>query len=241
MNAESIILEARDIAIHYGGVKALDGVSFQLEKGEIHGLIGPNGAGKSTVIDAITGRRKLTRGSVRLDGRDISGLDIIQRRRRGLARSFQRTSIFANLDVREQVVLAAHKVGADAPEQEALEVMGQLDLLSVAHVPAKDLGYGQQRRLDLALALVGRPMVLLLDEPMAGLSPQESRELAEHLLQLARDWNVSVLLVEHDTDILFDISDTVTVFELGRVIANGSPETVRTHPRVKQAYLGSAA
>lgn len=241
MNAESIILEARDIAIHYGGVKALDGVSFQLRKGEIHGLIGPNGAGKSTVIDAITGRRKLTRGSVRLDSQDISELDIIQRRRRGLARSFQRTSIFANLDVREQVVLAAHKVGADAPEPEALEVMGQLDLLSVAHVPAKDLGYGQQRRLDLALALVGRPMVLLLDEPMAGLSPQESRELAEHLLQLTRDWDVSVLLVEHDTDILFDISDTVTVFELGRVIANGSPEAVRTHPRVKQAYLGSAA
>ncbi|MGB6009544.1 ABC transporter ATP-binding protein [Castellaniella sp.] len=241
MNAESIILEARDIAIHYGGVKALDGVSFQLRKGEIHGLIGPNGAGKSTVIDAITGRRKLTRGSVRLADQDISELDIIQRRRRGLARSFQRTSIFANLDVREQVVLAAHKVGADAPEPEALEVMEQLDLLSVAHVPAKDLGYGQQRRLDLALALVGRPMVLLLDEPMAGLSPQESRELAEHLLQLTRDWDVSVLLVEHDTDILFDISDTVTVFELGRVIANGSPEAVRTHPRVKQAYLGSAA
>jgi len=241
MTTESTILEARDVAIHYGGVKALDGVSFALRKGEIHGLIGPNGAGKSTVIDAITGRRRLTRGAVRLGGEDITALSVIERRKKGLARSFQRTSVFPNLGVQAQIRLAAHKLGAASPDQETLDVMEQLDLVEVAGVPAQDLGYGQQRRLDLALALVGRPIVLLLDEPMAGLSPQESSDLAQHLVALSRRWQVSVLLVEHDTDILFSISDTVTVFELGRVIANGCPADIRAHPRVQQAYLGSAA
>lgn len=241
MTSSDTILEVADVAIHYGGVKALDGVSFNLTKGEIHGLIGPNGAGKSTVIDAISGRRKLTRGGIRLSGRDITHCSVIERRRQGLARSFQRTSVFPNMTVSAQIGLAAHKIGADAPEQDTQRVMEQLDLSGVADAAAKSLGYGQQRRLDLALALVGRPCVLLLDEPMAGLSPQESADLASHLRRLAADWGVSILLVEHDTDTLFSISNGVTVFELGRVIASGSPEDVRAHPRVREAYLGSAA
>jgi branched-chain amino acid transport system ATP-binding protein len=241
MTSSDTILEVTDVAIHYGGVKALDGVSFNLTQGEIHGLIGPNGAGKSTVIDAISGRRKLTRGSIRLAGQDVTRCSVIERRRRGLARSFQRTSVFPNMTVSSQVGLAAHKVGADSPGHDAQRVMDQLDLSGVADAAAKSLGYGQQRRLDLALALVGRPSVLLLDEPMAGLSPQESGDLASHLCRLAVDWGVSILLVEHDTDTLFSISHRVTVFELGRVIAGGSPEDVRAHPRVREAYLGSAA
>lgn len=241
MTSADTILEVADVAIHYGGVKALDGVSFNLTRGEIHGLIGPNGAGKSTVIDAISGRRKLTRGSIRLAGQDVTRCSVIERRRQGLARSFQRTSVFSNMTVSAQVGLASHKVGADSPRQDAQRVMDQLDLSGVADAAAKSLGYGQQRRLDLALALVGRPSVLLLDEPMAGLSPQESADLASHLCRLAVDWGVSILLVEHDTDTLFSISHGVTVFELGRVIASGSPEDVRAHPRVREAYLGSAA
>lgn len=241
MTSADTILEVADVAIHYGGVKALDGVSFNLTRGEIHGLIGPNGAGKSTVIDAISGRRKLTRGSIRLAGQDVTRCSVIERRRQGLARSFQRTSVFPNMTVSAQVGLASHKVGADFPRQDAQRVMDQLDLSGVADAAAKSLGYGQQRRLDLALALVGRPSVLLLDEPMAGLSPQESADLASHLCRLAVDWGVSILLVEHDTDTLFSISHGVTVFELGRVIASGSPEDVRAHPRVREAYLGSAA
>jgi branched-chain amino acid transport system ATP-binding protein len=145
------------------------------------------------------------------------------------------------MTVASQINLAAHKVGAEAPEQDMRRVMDQLDLSGVADAAAKSLGYGQQRRLDLALALVGRPAVLLLDEPMAGLSPQESADLASHLLRLTADWGVSILLVEHDTDTLFSISNGVTVFELGRIIASGSPEEVRAHPRVREAYLGSAA
>ncbi|MBL8388512.1 MAG: ABC transporter ATP-binding protein [Hydrogenophaga sp.] len=237
----SYVLEARDVAIHYGGVKALDGVSLTLEKGQIRGLIGPNGAGKSTVIDVITGRRRLTRGQVWLDGEDVSALGAVERRRRGLSRSFQRTSIFLGMPVRKQVELASYKMGVSDSAADADAVLQELDLARLGHVVAEDLGYGEQRRLDLALALVGRPKLLMLDEPMAGLSVKESLDLARHLKALTSRWEVSVLLVEHDMDVVFGISDAVTVFELGRVIASGEPAQVRADPRVREAYLGSAA
>jgi branched-chain amino acid transport system ATP-binding protein len=235
------VLQTADVAIHYGGVKALDGVDLTLERGQIRGLIGPNGAGKSTVIDAITGRRRLTRGRVTLKGEDVSALGVVERRARGLSRSFQRTSIFAQMPVRKQVELAASTMGMADPGADADDVLRELDLDELGDVTAADLGYGQQRRLDLALALVGQPTVLLLDEPMAGLSVRESLDLAQHLKQLSARRNVSVLLVEHDMDVVFGISDVVTVFELGRVIADGTPAAVRADPRVRSAYLGSAA
>jgi len=235
------VLQAEDVAIHYGGVKALDGVALTLERGQIRGPIGPNGAGKSTVIDAITGRRRLTRGRVRLGGEDVTTLGPVERRRRGLSRSFQRTSVFGQMRVRRQVELAAHSMNPEGSEADAEAVLRELDLLARADDVAEDLGYGEQRRLDLALALVGRPTVLLLDEPMAGLSVKESLDLAQHLKALTSRWNVSVLLVEHDMDVVFGISDVVTVFELGRVIASGEPAAVRADPRVREAYLGSAA
>jgi len=235
------VLEAKDVAIHYGGVKALDGVDITLEKGQIRGLIGPNGAGKSTVIDAITGRRALTRGSVTLDGEDVSKMGAVQRRLRGLSRSFQRTSIFGGMLVGTQVELASYKMGIPDSVADAKAVLKELDLDRLSHALAENLGYGDQRRLDLALALVGRPKVLMLDEPMAGLSVKESHDLAQHLKALTSRWEVSVLLVEHDMDVVFGISDAVTVFELGRVIASGDPAAVRANPRVREAYLGSAA
>ncbi|MBR0564714.1 ABC transporter ATP-binding protein [Azoarcus sp. L1K30] len=235
------VLQAEDVAIHYGGVKAVDGVSLTLEKGQIRGLIGPNGAGKSTVIDAITGRRRLTRGKVMLGTEDVSALGVVDRRMRGLSRSFQRTSVFGQMSVRKQVELASHKMGVSDSAADADAVLEELDLRPLANVIAEDLGYGEQRRLDLALALVGHPSVLLLDEPMAGLSVQESHDLAHHLTALTSRRDVSVLLVEHDMDVVFGISDVVTVFELGRVIASGAPSDVRADPRVREAYLGSAA
>jgi branched-chain amino acid transport system ATP-binding protein len=237
----SYVLQAQDLAVHYGGVKALDGVGITLEKGQIHGLIGPNGAGKSTVIDAITGRRKLTRGTVLLDGEDVSHMGAVERRMRGLSRSFQRTSIFGGMAVRRQVELASYKMGVADSAGDAGAVLKELDLDRLGQTIAEDLGYGEQRRLDLALALVGRPKLLMLDEPMAGLSVQESQDLARHLKALTARWEVSVLLVEHDMDVVFGISDVVTVFELGRVIASGEPASVRANPRVREAYLGSAA
>jgi len=235
------VLQARDVAIHYGGVKAVDGVDMTLARGQIRGLIGPNGAGKSTVIDAITGRRPLTRGQVLLRGEDVSALGATERRRRGLSRSFQRTSIFTQMPVRKQVELAAYKMNVADPHADADDVLRELALDALQDATAADLGYGQQRRLDLALALVGAPTVLLLDEPMAGLSVKESLDLAQHLKSLAQRRNVSVLLVEHDMDVVFGISDVITVFELGRVIAQGEPAAVRADPRVREAYLGSAA
>ncbi len=235
------VLQAEDVAIHYGGVKALDGVALTLEKGQIRGPIGPNGAGKSTVIDAITGRRRLTRGKVLLDGEDVTALGAVERRRRGLSRSFQRTSIFTGMTVRRQVELASHQMGMADSDADADAVLQELDLARLSEMIAEDLGYGEQRRLDLALALVGRPKLLMLDEPMAGLSAKESHDLARHLKALTSRWDVSVLLVEHDMDVVFGISDAVTVFELGRVIASGDPATVRADARVREAYLGSAA
>ena len=199
------------------------------------------GAGKSTVIDAITGRRPLTRGQVILDGQDVSQLGAVARRRLGLSRSFQRTSIFNGMPVRKQVELASYKMGMSDSAADAEAVLEELDLARLGNVMAEDLGYGEQRRLDLGLALVGRPTVLLLDEPMAGLSVKESLDLAQHLKALTSRWEVSVLLVEHDMDVVFGISDVITVFELGRVIAQGAPAEVRANPRVREAYLGSTA
>lgn len=235
------LLEAQGLRKSFGGVQAVQGVSLRLAAGELLALIGPNGAGKSTVIDAITGRRRLTRGRVLLDGEDVTALGAVERRRRGLSRSFQRTSIFAGMAVRRQVELASHRMGVANSGADADAVLEELDLARLSHMVAEDLGYGEQRRLDLALALVGRPKLLMLDEPMAGLSVKESHDLARHLKALTSRWEVSVLLVEHDMDVVFGISDAVTVFELGRVIASGDPASVRADARVREAYLGSAA
>lgn len=230
-------LEAKGLSVRYGGISAVESVSLQLQPGEIRGLIGPNGAGKSTFIDALSGRRATAAGSVHLQGNDVSDLDVVERRLLGLSRSFQRTSIFPAMRIGEQIELAASKIADGDPE----EVMRELGLDRMAHRHANEIGYGDQRRLDIALALVGRPSVLLLDEPMAGLSIEESMNLAEHLRNLARHWSVSVLLVEHDMEVVFGISDSITVLETGKLLAEGKPDEIRAHPKVRAAYLGSAA
>ncbi|MFZ2948205.1 MAG: ABC transporter ATP-binding protein [Desulfuromonadaceae bacterium] len=233
---EEYALQVENITVRYGGVIAVNGLSFNLKRGEIRGLIGPNGAGKSTVIDAISGRRAST-GRVQLEGRDISTLNVIQRRRGGLSRSFQRTSVFPSMRVREQLELAASRI-KDCNVDELLIEFG---LEKLQDRICSEIGYGDQRRLDLSLAFIGKPRVLLLDEPMAGLSVEESWRLAEHLQSLTRNWGVSLLLVEHDMEIVFGISDVVTVLESGKKIAEDKPEVVRADPHVRAAYLGSAA
>jgi branched-chain amino acid transport system ATP-binding protein len=233
--AETFAIEGEGLTRRYGGFTALDAVRIAVPDGEIRGLIGPNGAGKSTLIDVLSGRADDWQGTVRLRGADISALTVQQRRRSGLARSFQRTNIFPELAVREQLEVAAWR--AETPNVD--EVLHEMGLTGIAHMRAADVSYGDRRRLDLALALIGRPTALLLDEPAAGLSMKESVALAELLRDLASRWRVTVLLVEHDMDVVFSICDRITVLHLGRVLAEGTPAEIRAIPEVVTAYLGS--
>lgn len=228
-------LEAEGLTRRYGGFTALDNVSIRLKRGEIRGLIGSNGAGKSTCMDVLTGRGARPIGRVMLEGRDISHLSALERRRAGLARSFQKTNIFPELTVREQLALAARNAERDNSE----EVLSELGLMPYADVPAADISYGDQRRVDVALAVIGQPKVLLLDEPAAGLTMQESLTLARMLRDLAERWKLTVMLVEHDMEVIFSICDHLTVLHLGRLLTEGSPQEVRNNPEVVQAYLGS--
>ena len=187
-------------------------------------------------MDVLCGRGGPTAGRVVFNGNDITGLSAQARRRAGLARSFQKTNIFPDLEVRKQVELAARMAEIDNTD-EVLDVLG---LSELGGRRAADIAYGDQRRLDLALALVGRPSVLLLDEPAAGLSIKESLVLARLLKDLATSWKVTVLLVEHDMEVIFTVSDRITVLNLGKVLAEGSCEEIRANTEVVRAYLGSS-
>jgi branched-chain amino acid transport system ATP-binding protein len=230
-------LEGIGLTRRFGGFVALDGVDITVERGEIRGLIGPNGAGKSTLIDVLSGRAKNRGGRVVLNGEDISALTPQERRRRGMARSFQRTNIFPELTVEQQLRVASWAVS----DADIDEVLGELNLGALADVPAGDVSYGDQRRLDLALSLVGRPSVLLLDEPAAGLTVEESFSLARILRDLANRWNVTVLLVEHDMQVVFSICDRISVLHLGRTLSEGTCAEIRVNPTVVAAYLGTEA
>jgi branched-chain amino acid transport system ATP-binding protein len=233
---ENYVLKGVGLTRRYGGFAALDNVNISLVSGEVRGLIGSNGAGKSTLMDALSGRG-LTSGSVHLEGTDVTALNPRERRRAGLARSFQKTSIFPDLSVEEQIRLSTR--GAEF--NNADEVMEELSLTKLAKRRAHDISYGEQRRLDLALALAGRPKVLLLDEPAAGLTVEESLKLAALLRDLAKRWGVTVLIVEHDMEVIFSICSHLTVLHLGKILAEGSPTEVRAMPQVISAYLGSTA
>lgn len=234
--AETVAIEGRGLTRPFGGFFALRGVDITVPRGEIRGLIGPNGAGKSTLIDVLSGRADHWSGSVSMFDTDISTMSVQQRRRAGLARSFQRTNIFPDMTIIDQLEIAAH--AAETPNID--EIMAELNLTALAFRRAADISYGDQRRLDLALALIGRPKILLLDEPAAGLSIKESLELAHGLKDLVARWGVTVLLVEHDMEVVFSICDRITVLHLGAILAEGTPDQIRGIPEVVTAYLGSS-
>ena len=231
------MIEGHNLTRRYGAVAALRDASISVPEGEIRGLIGPNGAGKSTLIDVLSGRAENAGGTVSIQGRDVTRLSAQERRVAGLGRSFQRTNIFANLTIADQLEIAGFTVS----EPNVEEVMAELGLLEVADEVAGQTSYGIQRRVDLALALIGRPKVLLLDEPAAGLSAAESIALSKMLRDLVHRWRVTVLIVEHDMEVVFSICDRITVLHLGQILTEGTPAQIRTSPEVVKAYLGSAA
>lgn len=232
------MLRIEDLSVSYGSVKALDAVNLAVsQKGVLHGVIGPNGAGKSTLMDAITGRCKPTQGRVLMNGIDITSRPIEWRRRMGMSRSFQRTSIFPGITVGQQLEMVATQLG----EKNLHSILDTLELNEIYDLMADSIAYGDQRRVDIALALVGQPSLMLLDEPAAGLSTAETVKLFEHLLAVVRQRNVTALVVEHDVEAVFKFCDAITALDLGRLLTTGTPAEVRVHPDVISAYLGSSA
>ncbi|MGC2783241.1 MAG: ATP-binding cassette domain-containing protein [Roseiarcus sp.] len=232
------MLEIDKLSVSYGTVHALQEVDLEIAgEGVLHGVIGPNGAGKSSLLDAVSGRRRPTAGSIRYRGQDITRRSVAWRRRRGMARSFQRTNIFQDLTVREQLSLVAWRLGDDRVS-DVIEVM---DLGDYLEERAGQIAYGVQRRVDVALALIGRPQLLLMDEPGAGLSAEETLRLFQHVRDLVGERRIAAVVVEHDVEAVFACCEVVTVLDLGRHLATGTPAEIRADQRVITAYLGSAA
>jgi branched-chain amino acid transport system ATP-binding protein len=239
------LLSAQDVSVRYGSLAALAGVDLCIHDGKRHALIGPNGAGKTTLLNVIGGSTKPHRGTVRFNGRDVSRLGPAARARRGINRIHQRPAVFPTLTATENVVVAAlprvirrrgWRPGGRrrAAHHRAGPLLEQMGLTDVAAVPAGHLAHGQRRQLEIAMALAGRPRLLLLDEPAAGLSATEVGRLVELLRALPRA--VAVLLVEHRLDLVYALSDAVTVLRDGRTLAAGTPDEIRTSPLVRQAY-----
>lgn len=230
----------------FAGVTALNDVSFATKRGAITAVIGPNGAGKTTLINLISGHLFATRGQLTLDDVDISRLSPHRRARSGIARTFQRSRVFADMTVAENMVLGQYRErvgtlpfqGLRRLQQQAAQVLDEQNLTGLRNAVAEDLSHGDQRRVEIARALVARPAVLLLDEPAAGMSADERAVLKADLLAL-RDRGLEILLVEHDLDLVMSVADDVVVLDFGSVIARGRPEAVTKVPDVQRAYMGS--
>ena len=241
------MIEVRELRRAFGGVVALDGVSLQIAQGERRAVIGPNGAGKTTLINILAGEIPATEGAVRLAGQDVTRLRSWQRARIGLAHVYQRTELFPPLSARENVALAVgarrgpYRVFRAPPRSEYVEAGAMLERVGLAGregVLVRALSHGERRQLELAVALAQRPRVLLLDEPTAGMSPAETARITELIAGLDRA--LTILIVEHDMDVVFRLADRVTVLHEGRVIADGTAADVRGDVRVHDVYLGKA-
>ena len=242
------LLEIERLSKHFGGVVASDAISLALGPGELHAIIGPNGAGKTTLIGQLTGEIAPDGGRIRFGSRDITALPVYRRSRIGLARSFQISSLFPEFTALDNVALAvqAHsghsfRFWRDARREQALReparrALDRVALAGRADTRVADLSHGERRQLEIAMALATRPRLLLLDEPMAGMGPEESLRLVDTLRQLKG--GVTILLVEHDMDAVFALADRISVLVYGRIIASGDPAAIRADARVREAYLG---
>lgn len=251
------MLRVDDIQLAFGGVKALSGVSVHAKVGKITSVIGPNGAGKTSLFNVISGFYRPQRGSVVLDGQDISAFKPSQRAYCGMSRTFQNIALFHGMSVLDNIKLGAHtrlKSGvlsaglrlwktrteeADLSRDIQRDIIGLLELDHVQHHAVEDLAYGLQKRVELARALVMKPKILLLDEPVAGMNREEKREMSRFIVDVRNNWNTTVLLIEHDMSMVMGISDSIVVLSFGRPIASGTPDEVRSNPDVIKAYLGA--
>jgi ABC-type branched-subunit amino acid transport system ATPase component len=243
-------LQTKNLVKKFGGFVVTDDVSLNVEEGARHALIGPNGAGKTTLINLLTGFLTPTSGSVILNGKTVTGMAQHARVKQGLVRTFQINQLFADMTVLEAVTMAVcerlglgtkwwRPIGAfTAAVDEAAELLTRLRLADVAYEKTRNLAYGRQRLIEIALALAVRPRVLLLDEPAAGVPTMESRELFETIAQLPRD--VTILLIEHDMDLVFRFAERISVLVSGSVLMDDVPDAIARDPRVKEVYLGES-
>lgn len=255
MSANAEMLKVAGLQMRFGGLLAVDGIDFEVRRDEVFAIIGPNGAGKTTVFNCVGGFYRPTAGDVVLDGHPIAGLASHQIARKGLVRTFQNIRLFKSLTVVENLLVAQHRQVKSGllhglfatsayrhAEKAALERaamwLERMNLTSVANRPAGTLSYGHQRRLEIARCMITGPRLLMLDEPAAGLNPQEKIELQQLIDALRREFGVSLLLIEHYMSLVMGVSDRILVMEHGRPIVIGTPEAVRNDPRVIKAYLG---
>ncbi|WP_378945819.1 ABC transporter ATP-binding protein [Mesorhizobium sp. ANAO-SY3R2] len=236
------LLTTQGLSRHFGGLRAVDNVDFSLDPGEIRAVIGPNGAGKTTFVSLVCGRFAPTSGSIRFDGQDITAMPAHLRVRLGIAYTFQITSVFAKLSVYDNVALPVQRTLTDGRSRGAvchgaMEALERVGLANRADVPAGALAYGHQRLLEVAMGLALKPRLLILDEPTQGLSDGEIDNFIGLVREIARD--ATVLLIEHNMPVVMDLAHRITVFDAGRILAEGSPAEIRANVAVQDAYLGT--
>ena len=245
------LLEVKDLHKDFSGLKVLTGINLSIEKGERHSIIGPNGAGKSTLFNIITGKYRPSLGRIFFDGEDITGLSPYKISRRGLARSFQIINIFPTMNVYQNVrnaILSKEKIRLntffrlekmDRIDQETINVLESLGLIGIKDVLAGELSYGQQRALEIGIALATDPKLILLDEPTAGMTKEETKETVALIQNVTK--GKTLVVIEHDMDVVFSIAHRITVLYYGEILASGTPDEIRNSEKVKEAYLGKKA